>query len=91
MVSANVSLGFRHPCEILDVCLLDLGAAFRHALPWQQNVYLHVEVKRSTQIELQQKRITYDQTCIRMTAVLDSSHFCTCPVSMEQACQNMQA
>ena len=26
-----------------------------------------------------------------MTAVLDSSHFYTCPVSMEQACQNLQA
>ena len=26
-------------------------------------VYLHVEVKRSTQIELQQRQITYDQTC----------------------------
>ena len=59
-VSINASLGFRHP---LDACLLDLGAAFRHALPWQQNVYLHVEVKRSTQVEMQQQQIAYDQTC----------------------------
>ena len=90
MVSTNASLGFRYPREILDVCLLDLGAAFRHALSWKQNVYLHVEVKRSTQIELQQQQITYDQTCTYDCSV-GFFTFCTCPVSIEQECQNLQA
>ena len=35
---AVASIGFRHPHEMLAVCLVDLGVAFRCPLPWQRDL-----------------------------------------------------
>ena len=39
-VPTRESMGFSPPHEMLAVCLLDLGAAFRHPLPWQRDLYV---------------------------------------------------